>query len=71
MFTTDLEEIKKSQAAIIIALMEINNTLVEPTVEYLRQRKTKSKEWWLHGHRRAEGVTARSRSAGAAVRRYL
>ena len=44
MFTTDLEEIKKSQAAIIIALMEINNTLVEPTVEYLRQRKTETEK---------------------------
>ena len=71
MFTMDLEEIKKSQAVIISALSEINNTLEEPTVEYLRQRKTKSKEWWLHGHRRAEGVTTWSRSAGAAVRRYL
>ena len=33
------KEIKKSQAVIISALTEINNTLVEPTVEYLRQRK--------------------------------
>ena len=38
MFTMDLEEIKKIQAVIINALTEINNTLVEPTVEYLRQR---------------------------------
>ena len=39
MFTMDLEEIKKSQAVIISAITEINNTLVEPTIEYLRQRK--------------------------------
>ena len=39
MFTMDLEEIKTSQAVIISAITEINNTLVEPTIEYLRQRK--------------------------------
>ena len=35
-----------------------------------RKTNPTSKEPWLHGRRRARGATPRSRSGGAAVRRY-
>ena len=71
MFTMDLEEIKKSQAVIVNALTEINNTLERINsriIETEKELSPNSSGCMDRGGLR--GVTSWSRSGGVAVRRY-
>ena len=70
-FTMDLEEIKKSQAVIVNALTEINNTLERINsriIETEKELSPNSSGCMDRGGLR--GVTSWSRSGGVAVRRY-
>ena len=70
-FTMDLEEIKKSQAVIVNALTEINNTLERINSRIIETEKELSPNSSGCMHRGGlRGVTSWSRSGGVAVRRY-